>query len=264
MNIVVLLAGIVDTNWPLRGLELGPDGGVSGDEKLPRKLSPFDEAALETALQLRARNSEASITALLFGEVQSEQLLRTAAAHRLQALFCVEHDPARRWDVNQVAQALKNAIDTLDSSPDLVLIGREFGDTDDGSLPSYLAEVLGWRFVSMAQEITYEEGALNIRRVRGNADEWLRLTAPAIASITNDKTNRLRHPLLKNVMLAKRESFGTITMPRESAPPRLKPRAINVQEATRRSEAARTILSGPIESQIAELAAYLKQWRSPA
>lgn len=261
MNVVVLLAGIVDTKWPLRGIQLGSDGIVSGDDKLPRKFGPFDEAALETALKLRDADPGASITALLLGAAQGEQLLRTAAAFRLQRLSWIEHDPAHRWDVSALAQTLKLALEALDPRPDLVLMGREVGDCDDGTLPPYLAEALGRRFVGLVQEIVRDDGALKFRRARGNADEWLKLSAPVVASVTNDKSNRLRHPLLKNVMAAKRETFTAISSPQPHAAARLVPGAIQLQESSQRQGGNCRIVTGPVERQVADLAAYLKQWR---
>ena len=74
MNIAVLLAGIVDPKWPLQGLHLGAGGVVAGDDKLPGKLSPFDEAALETALKLRDADPDVNICAFLLGGPQSGQL----------------------------------------------------------------------------------------------------------------------------------------------------------------------------------------------
>lgn len=141
------------------------------------------------------------------------------------------------------------------------MIGREFGDCDDGALPPYLAEALNWRFVGLAQEIARDNGALKFRRGRGDVDEWLRLPVPVVASVTNDKSNRLRRPLLKNVMAAKRETFSVIAPPQPDAAPRLAPSALKLQESTRRLGASCRMLTGSVASQVAELATYLKQWR---
>jgi electron transfer flavoprotein beta subunit len=260
MNVVVLLAGIADTKWPLGKLALG-DGVISGDEKLPRKLSPFDEAALETALKIRDADPESKVGAILIGASQSEQLLRTVASFRLQHVSCMDYALQHRWDVAQLAQISKHALEALEFRPDLVLLGREFGDCDDGALPPQLAEVLGWRFVGLAQQVAVDQGRLKLRRSRGTFDEWITLPVPVVASVTNDKSNRLRHPLLKNVMAAKRESFRVEKAPNPQTRPRLTPSALKLEESSRRAGAACRMLTGPVEVQVAELAAYLRQWR---
>lgn len=267
MNIVVLLAGIADTKWPLRGVELAAAGVVAGDEKLPRKLSPFDEAALETALQLRdaaADPSQLKISAVLAGTAQAEAIVRHIASFRLHRATWIDAPATHRWDAQALAGRLVQALAALDAKPDLVLAGREFGDCDDGALPPQLAEALGWRFVALAQQVLLEDGKLKLRRTRGSADEWLRLPAPLVASVTNDKSNRLRHPLMKNVMAAKRESFAALALPDPAAAPRVSPRAFRLQEAPRRQGAACRMIDGTAERKVAELAAYLRQWKVEA
>ncbi len=261
MNVVVLLAGIADPKFPLPALRLGPDGVVVGDDNLPRVLSPFDEAALELALQLRDADPAVKITAFLLGGPQTEQLLRVVAAFRLDRLFGVDYRPAHRWDVSQLARALKDALDATGSRPELLLIGREFGDCDDGALPPYLAEAWGWRFAGLAQEVARQDGDLMFRRGRGDVDEWLTLPAPAVASATNDKSNRLRYPLLKNVMAAKHATFTVISPLEAAAPPRLSPSAVKLSVPSRRERSGCRMLAGPVESQVAELAGFLQQWR---
>ncbi|MNG17545.1 hypothetical protein D3C84_1015390 [compost metagenome] len=55
-------------------------------------------------------------------------------------------------------------------------------------------------------------------RERGTCEEWLRVDQPLLASVTNDRRNKLRHPLMKNVMQAKRMTFPQVVA---SAPVRV-------------------------------------------
>jgi electron transfer flavoprotein beta subunit len=261
VNVIALLAGIADPKFPLPALRLGPDGGVAGDDTLPRVLSPFDEAALETALQLRDADPAVKITAFIFSDAQYEQLLRAVAAFRLDGVFGVDCRPAHRWDVSQLARILKDALDATEARPELLLIGREFGDCDDGALPPYLAEAWGWRFAGLAQEVASKDKNLMFRRGRGEVDEWLTLPAPAIASVTNDKSNRLRHPLLKNVIAAKSATFTVISPLDPAARPRLSPSAVKLTGPALRQGSGCRMLAGPVESQVAELIGFLQQWR---
>jgi len=261
VNVAVLLAGIVDPKAPLQDLHLEASGVVAGDEKFPRVLSPFDEAALELALQLRDADSAVKITAFVLGGAQNEQMLRVVAAFRLDGVFGVDCPPTHRWDVSQLARTLKNALDATATQPELVLIGREFGDCDDGALPSYLAEAWGWRFAGLAQEVARKDKALMFRRGRGEVDEWLTLPAPAVASVTNDKSNRLRYPLLKNVMAAKHATFTVISSLETAAPPRLSPSAVKLSAPSLRERSGCRMLAGQVESQVAELVGILQPWR---
>ena len=261
MNVVILLAGIVDPKSPLQTLSLGSDGVVVGEDTLPRVLSPFDEAALEIALQLRDAEPAVKITAFVLGGAHSEQLLRIVAAFRLDGVFGVDCRPTHRWDVPQLARILKDALDATQAWPVLALIGREFGDCDDGALPPFLAEAWGWRFAGLAQEVVRTGKDLMFRRARGDVDEWLTLPLPAIASVTNDKSNRLRYPLLKNVMAAKQATFTAISPRDPAAPPRLSPSAVKLSAPTRGERPACRMLAGSVENQVAELTGFLRHWR---
>ena len=256
-----MIAGIVDPKWSLQGLHLGSGGAIAGDGQLARIFSPFDEAALETALKLRDDDADVKITAFILGAPQCEPLLRAAAAFRLDRLFRIECPPAQLWNVSGLARTLKHALDASESRPELLLIGREFGDCDDGALPPYLAEAWGWRFAGLTQEVARKNEDLMFLRARGDVDEWLTLSAPIIASVTNDKSNRLRHPLLKNVMAARRATFAVISPTEPGTSPRLLLSSVALSDPVRRQGAGCRILAGPVESQVAELASFLQPWR---
>jgi electron transfer flavoprotein beta subunit len=213
MHVLVLLAGIVDPNVRLTESRIAAlCAGANEDET--RKLSPFDEAALETALQLRSSTPGTQITAALFGTEGSDKLLRFAAALRPDHMVRLNCPSSQLWDAAtagaQVAALLSGLAVAGLPAPDLVLIGREFGDCDNGMLPPYLAEAGGWPFVGQVQQMRAEAGVLVMRRTRGSDEEEIRLPPPLFVSIVNDRGNRLRHPLMKNVMLARRETWPVL------------------------------------------------------
>ena len=130
-----------------------------------------------------------------------------------------------------MAKRLAATIGTLEEKPDLVLIGREFGDYDDGIVAPCLAASLGWSFFGLTQHARWSEQGLGLYRERRNVEEWLVVGRPVVASVTNDRRSRLRHLMMKNVMEAKRMAIPIITIPEgpaggitltavEHAPPR--------------------------------------------
>ncbi len=198
MNIVLLLSGIVDPKWPVPG---SPDAAT-----LPRRLSPFDESALECALKLRDADPAVSISARLVAPHVEESLLRTIAAYRLDGVAGVQISTAALWDVRSLVRVLVSVLHK-DGGANLVLMGREFGDCDDGLLAPCLAEALRCAFVNLAQAFSLEDGVPVALRERGELEERIALTGTALASVTNDSRNRLRHPLMKNVAVARRQRF---------------------------------------------------------
>ena len=253
MRVLVLLAGIVETNWRLDASRVAAlvEGDEAGPE--PRRLGPFDEAALETALQLRDRDAAVSITAAVLGGPGSDKLARAAMAFRPARALRVDvpsalcHDPA-------VAAAAMQAALAASGGADLVLAGRELGDCDNGMAPAYAAERCGWRFFGRVHRIHAEDGRLVLSRVRDGDEEQAILAPPLMASVVNDRGNRLRHPLMKNVILARREPVEVVATGSAAPMPLV---AAGLTPFTARSAACRMI-EGSVDDQAAALAALLR------
>lgn len=205
MNIVVLLAGVLDPKWPV-----APEGqGLPARPADRLILSPFDEAALELALKIRDARPEAVIRACVMGGEDAVKLARGVAAFNIADVSAVQI--ADMWNQSAVAPGLAGAC----TGADLVLIGREFGDSDDGLVPPLLAGLLGLPFLARAQAL--ESGAsLQLLRETGAFEERVCLDRPLVASVTNDRRTRLRKPLMKNVMMARQ--FAVPVMDAQPAP----------------------------------------------
>lgn len=197
MNIVVLIAGVLDPKWPIA---LTPDG-------LPARqvdrviMSPFDEAALEIALKIRDALPATSVRAFVTGGEAGAKLARAVAAFNIADVATMQLE--KPWDQGSVASGLMQVC----GQADLVLLGREFGDCDDGLVPPLLAGLLGTQFFGRAQ-IVETNDEVRLMRESGSFEEWLGVAGRLVASVTNDRRNRLRKPLMKNVMLARQASIG--------------------------------------------------------
>ncbi len=256
MKVAVLLAGVADPRHPLT-LRSSRPPEIRRDN--PLVFSPFDEAALELALKIRDGRRDTAITAIVAGGAESDALVRKAAAHRLDSVARLESEALAIWDVGATAHGLAEALRGLATRPDLVLIGREFGDFDDGALAPCLAAALGWPLFDLAQFARWEGDELILVRDGRSAEERLGLRPPWVASVTNDRRNRLRHPLMKNVMEARRRGFDVLTVAPVVPSATLKAVA-PARERTRREPCR--FLTGSVENQVAELAAYLQPWRA--
>ncbi|VTZ27581.1 Electron transfer flavoprotein subunit beta [Methylocella tundrae] len=255
MNVVVFLAGIADPKWPL--------SAVSTDVVKARAdnhvaLSPFDEAALETAMKIRDGWPGTRLTVAMIGGPESEILLRKVAAYRVDRVARIDARTLSPWDSRALAARLAATLAELDAGADLILIGREFGDCDAGGLPPCLAATLGWPFFGLTQHAEWDGECLSLLREQGSIEEKASVTGPLVASVTNDRRNRLRHPLMKNVMEAKRMNIVTVTPPKVGASRVSLAEICGIAAATR--EVACRVLDGPLDAQVAELAAFLGPW----
>lgn len=209
MNILVLLAGVADNRYPLHELSLTSDGALQESGQTRRILSPFDEGALELALKLRDKNDAVRIDALVMAGPNEEALAKSVAAYKPDSLKVFSLNHTNLWDSVMASSQIATYVKTRNPRPDLVFIGREFGDLDEGSIPVLLAGELGLPYFSLTQYAEWQGDDVRLMRERGLRREWLTLKDSCLATVTNDKRNKLRHPLMKNVMVAKRQTIET-------------------------------------------------------
>ncbi len=261
MNILVLLAGVADNRFPLHRLDVDTLEGVVESGHARRQLSPFDEGALELALKLRdtaGSDKEVHIDVLVLEGLADEAVLRAVAAFKPDSIRRLSPQPARLWDGAFSASQFSAAIRAEGLAPELILVGREFGDQDEGSLPIMLAAELGYPHFSLAQFAQWYEGDVRLMRESGVLREWYRFEGPLLATVTNDKRNKLRHPLMKNVMVAKRQNFETIKATQSS---NIEPMQLVELEAAPHAqrEVQCQMLRGSLHEKAQALAAFLRR-----
>ena len=257
MKILVLLAGVADIRFPLHPVSLNSESLIQEQGSPRRLLGPFDEAALEVALKLRDARPDTQIDVLLLDGCNSENLLRSVAAFCPDSLRCLQLEPCQPWDARQTAAQIGGLIKRDYLAHDLVLLGRELGDLDEGSIAVLLARRLGRPQLAMAQFGQWQDAQLWLMRERGTCEEWLKVDQPLLASVTNDRRNKLRHPLLKNVMQAKRMTFTQVTA---SAPTRAGLSLSQLETAPLIARGGQCrLLSGDVTEQAAALIGWLKE-----
>ncbi len=262
MHVAVLIAGVADPRKPLPRPASGDWRELPGDGSVSYKLSPFDEAALEIALKLRDQGAATRVTVLVTDGARDLALLRSIAALKPDRVEGLCPPATQRGNPAWLARHAPALLRADGASPALILIGREHGDLDDGMTPPYLAEAWGLPYVGLALQVQARaQAGWTLLRSGARQDETLELSVPAMASISNDKSNRLRHPLMKNVAMAKQFKFDQAAPdPALPAPAAALVQAAPAQAAARGAQACR-MFPGPVEEQAAALAAYL---RAPA
>ena len=78
MKIVVCMKHILDPELPPSSFEIEPEKKQAKIGKHAFVLNPYDENALEMALQLKEKKEDVQITALVYGETKAEESLRRA------------------------------------------------------------------------------------------------------------------------------------------------------------------------------------------
>ncbi len=201
MHVVVCLNYIPDPEAPARQFRLDEQTNRPVIQKPTRVIGPFDENALEIALQLKD-GSGAKVTALTAGPSFHQELLRKALGVRADGAIHVTEEQIQRLDAAAVAGLLAAAVRRL-GDVDMVLCGRESGEWDGGQIGPLLAEQLGFTSVALARQIE-PAGVRAVRVTREMAGGVALVEAglPAVITVTNSATNQLRIPKVKDTMAA--------------------------------------------------------------
>ena len=181
MRVVVFLAAVLDPKWTLSFSE---SGGLPARDPQKLSLSPFDEAALELALRLREGKGGGccSLHVCLLGQ-ESERLARKVAAYKPDTIKTVSLPPEGLAERRNLSAALAECAGRQDGPADVVLIGREFGDCDDGAVPAMLARLMGVGYVGLIHAIELDGPDVRFQRRRDGTLESILCAPPMLASV---------------------------------------------------------------------------------
>lgn len=204
MRIAVLISGVLDYRRPIDKPSSGNWLDVIESPSLPYRLSPFDEAALETALRLVSLEDN-HLTIITTDCSADKALICTLLAYKPDDILCLSVPSDLRGNARGMVTLLSATLAQQRAQVDLWLMGREMGDLDDGHLAPYLARCWDIPLISNALVVNVLSADLSLERLRSNRIEEITVQMPVAISMTNDRRNRLRHPLMKNLALAKRQ-----------------------------------------------------------
>lgn len=183
LNIIVCIKQIPDPEAPLSDVSIDANT-MEVIVDAPQVISPFDENALEAAIQL-SEELNGKVTVLSVGKQLSESVLRKALAAGAEELILLEDNGFERLDSHSTAAVLAAAIKKI-GSYDLVLTGRQAGDWDSGQVGLILGEMLGLPCISLAREIKVENGSVIVKKTVPEGYERVKTKLPALITVSNE------------------------------------------------------------------------------
>ena len=212
MKILVLLKRVPDTATKIRvasdGLSIDPTG-------VEYVINPYDEIAVEQAIQLKEAGTAEQVTVLCLGPKEATKEIRTALAMGADdGIHLLDEAPAR--DAVSSAEAL--AAVAKEVGADLVLAGWKAVDTDDGAVCHILAAKLGIPCVTIAVKMAVEDGGVTVHREVEGAEEVVKAKLPVFVTVQKGLVEP-RYTSLKGIMMAKRKKIDERTA--ESGAPRI-------------------------------------------
>ena len=161
------------------------DAGVVSWGDAPLVINPWDEYAVEAALQ-KVKEQGGSTTVISMGAEDETEALKHALAMGCNEAVLVS-DPALAGSDNvAVARVLAAAIQKV-GDVELAFFGKQAVDSDTGTLPSQVARILGWPALTLVSTITeLGEGGIKAERAIEEGRQVVESKLPAVVSVTKD------------------------------------------------------------------------------
>jgi electron transfer flavoprotein beta subunit len=194
---MVCIKRVIDPNVRIR---VKPDGSGIDLEGLKMGINPFDDIALEEALRMRERGDAVEVIAVSLGIDEVQQQLRAAlamGADRAILIRCQPEPPPLA-----VAQALLSVVKR--ENPDIVLLGKQAIDNDNGQTGPILAALWGRPQATFASAISIKGDSLEVVREVDLGLETLEIDLPAILTV-DLRLNEPRHARLPDIIKAKKK-----------------------------------------------------------
>ncbi len=203
MKILVPVKRVIDYNVKAR-VKADNTGVDLANVKM--SMNPFDEIAVEEALQKREAGEAEEVIAISIGVSQCKETLRTALAMGADRAILIEEDG--EIEPLAVAKLLKAVVD--EEQPQLVILGKQAIDDDSNQTGQMLAALLGWPQGTFASEVKIAGDKVEVTREVDGGLETVSLNLPAIVT-TDLRLNEPRYATLPNIMKAKKKPLDTKT-----------------------------------------------------
>ncbi len=201
MQIIVLIKRVVATDTRVK---IGGDGKSIDPAGVQFIMAPYDEIAVEKAIQLKTEAGEGSVTVLTVGSAAATKELRTALAMGADAAVHVTIEG--ELDAVATTRAIKAALDGREF--DLILCGKQATDSDDAAVGPRLAAMLDLPCVAMASDLTVADGKATAKREVEGVTEVYEVDLPAVITAQKGLAEP-RYPSLKGIMAAKKKPLDS-------------------------------------------------------
>lgn len=201
MNILVPVKRVIDYHVRVRVKK--DQTGVEQDN-VKMSMNPFDEIALEAALQLKEQGHAEKITVVSVGTDSSQETLRHGLAMGAdEGLLITTAELCEPLHIAKIFQKI-----VTENAFQLVLLGKQAIDDDCNQVGQMLAGLLNWPQATYASKIEYADKHVIVTREVDGGLETVKVSLPAV--ITADlRLNKPRFVSLPNIMKAKSKPLKT-------------------------------------------------------
>jgi electron transfer flavoprotein beta subunit len=235
-KIMVCIKRVVDYNVRVR---VKPDASGVMLEGVKMSINPFDEIALEEALRIKERGTNAEVIAVSIGVADTQQQLRTALAMGADRAILVQTDVA----IEPLVAAQTFLALAKKENPDLVLLGKQAIDDDANQTGQMLAAIWDRPQATYASKVEIDGGVATVTREVDAGLETIAVDLPAVVTV-DLRLNEPRYVKLPDIMKAKKKpldvtslealgiSAGTLLKTVKTEPPASRQKGIMVKDVS--------------------------------
>lgn len=194
MKFAVCVSQVPDTTTKVK---IGSDGKTIDPAGVTYIINPYDEFAVEAALQLKEKNGGETIV-ISVGSDKNKEAIKKAYAMGIEKGILIKTEA--EMDSYTVARNLADVL--KDINADVVFFGKQSIDYDDSQVGNLTAEMLGIPSISVVVSLNLEGSKLICEREIEGGKEVVESVLPA-AICAQRGLNNPRYPNLKGIMAAK-------------------------------------------------------------
>jgi len=246
MNIFVLMKRTFDTEE-----KISISGGKINEDGAEFIINPYDEYAIEEAIQVRDA-SGGEVTVVTVGGEDSEKQLRTALAMGADKAVLINiEDDVENGDQFTTAKVIAEFL--KDKNADLILGGNVAIDNASGQVGPRVAELLNIPYVTTITKLEIDGSNVTVTRDVEGDSEVIETSLPLLVT-AQQGLNEPRYPSLPGIMKAKKKPLAELELDDldlEEDEVEAKTKTIEVYLPPQKE--AGKVLSGDLEDQVKEL-----------
>lgn len=209
MNIVVCIKRVAASNSTIK---VATDGASVDPSGVEFEINPYDEFAVEQALQTKEAVGAGEVTVVSLGSSDSVKELRDCLARGADKAVLLKYEG--QADAYATSEMLVSWL--KEQNADLILMGKQAIDGDDSQIPQRVATLLDIACVTDVKKIELQDGAIIAERDIEGGREIVACKLPALLS-TQKGLNEPRYANLKGIMKAKKKPFEELEVSKVDA-----------------------------------------------
>ncbi|MHC4938158.1 MAG: electron transfer flavoprotein subunit beta/FixA family protein [Planctomycetota bacterium] len=192
-------------------IKIAADGTSIEPAGVDYVISPYDEIALETAIQLKEAHG-GTVTVICLGFTEATKEIRQALAMGADKAVLIKDEGGSRGPLG-IAKALAEAIQGRDC--DALFFGRQSIDADNSAVGVMVAQLLDLPCVTLVTKLEVADGKATAHRESEAGTEVIEVALPAVFTAQRGLAEP-RYPAIKGIMMAKKKPIEELEAPAPS------------------------------------------------